>query len=55
VRYAGTLSTSTASVTPNNQGRFTARVTANGALPGSYTISADNGSQSDSRQFRQTT
>jgi hypothetical protein len=54
VRYTGTLSTSTASVTPNGQGRFTASVTANGALPGSYTVSADNGSQSDSRQFRQT-
>ena len=55
VRYTGTLSTSTASVTPDKQGRFLAHVTANGALPGSYTVSADNGSQSDSRQFRQTT
>jgi hypothetical protein len=55
VRYTGTLSTSTASVTPDRQGRFTAHVTANGALPGSYTVSADNGSQSDSRRFSQTT
>lgn len=54
VRYTGTLSTSTDSATPNNSGQFTAHLTANGALPGSYTVSADNGSQSASQQFRQT-
>jgi hypothetical protein len=55
VRYTGTLATSTDSVTPNKRGTFTAHVTANGALPGSYTVSADNGSQSASQKFNQTT
>lgn len=54
VRYTGTLATSTASVTPNRRGRFTAHVQASGALPGSYTISAENGTQQASQQFRQT-
>lgn len=55
VRYAGTLATSTASVTPGSDGTFVAHVTANGALPGSYTVSADNGTQNDSQRFNQTT
>jgi len=55
VRYTGTLATSTDSVTANKHGAFTAHVTANGALPGSYTVSADNCSQSASQKFRQTT
>jgi len=55
VRYTGTLATSTASATANGRGEFTARVRANGALPGSYTVSAENGTQSASRQFQQTT
>jgi hypothetical protein len=55
VRYSGTLATSTDSVTANKHGTFTAHVTANAALPGSYKVSADNGSQSASQQFRQTT
>jgi hypothetical protein len=55
VRYRGTLATSTDSVTPNKRGTFTAHVTANAALPGTYTVSADNGSQSASKKFDQTT
>ena len=55
VRYTGTLATSTDSVTPNKSGTFTAHVTANGALPGTYTVSADNGTQTDSQRFNQTT
>ena len=54
VRYTGTLATSTASTTPNSRGRFTVRVKANGALPGNYTVSADNGTQNASQQFDQT-
>lgn len=54
VRYTGTLATSTDSVTANKKGVFTAHVTANGALPGSYRVSADNGSQSASQRFNQT-
>ena len=54
VRYTGTLATSTDSVTANKHGTFTAHVTASGALPGSYTVSADNGSQSATQDFNQT-
>ncbi len=55
VRYTGTLATSTDSVTANKHGTFTAHVTASGALPGTYNVSADNGSQSASQKFNQTT
>lgn len=54
VRYTGTLTTSTASVTASRRGTFTAHLNASGALPGSYTVSADNGTQSASQRFRQT-
>jgi hypothetical protein len=54
VRYSGTLATSTASATPNGHGHFTVRLTANGALPGTYTVSAEDGTQSASQQFTQT-
>ena len=54
LRYAGALATSTASTTPNSRGQFKARLKANGALPGSYTVSADNGTQNASQQFDQT-
>ena len=54
VRYTGTLTESTASATPRRSGTFTVRLTARGTLPGSYTISADNGVQNDSRPFQQT-
>jgi hypothetical protein len=54
IRYTGTLTTTTASTTPRRSGAFTARLRANGTLPGNYTISADNGVQNDSQPFRQT-
>jgi DNA-directed RNA polymerase specialized sigma24 family protein len=54
IRYTGALTTATQSATPRRSGTFTVRLTANGTLPGSYTVSADNGVQSDSQQFRQT-
>jgi hypothetical protein len=54
VRYVGTLASSTASATPNRHGRFVVRVRANGALPGDYRVTADNGSQSASESFSQT-
>ena len=54
IRYTGTLTTATASATPHGNGTFTVRITANGTLPGDYTISADNGSQNASQQYRQT-
>jgi len=54
IRYAGTLTTSTASATPRRNGTFTAHLDAAGALPGNYTVSADNGVQSDSKPFQQT-
>jgi hypothetical protein len=41
-------------VTVNDAGRFTGQVEANGTLPGRYRVTADNGSQSASAQFRQT-
>jgi hypothetical protein len=54
VRYTGTLASSTASTTPDRRGRFSTEVQANGTLPGNYTVTADNGSQSQSQRFRQT-
>lgn len=54
IRYTGTLTTATASATPRRNGTFTARIRANGALPGNYTITASNGSQNDSKPFQQT-
>jgi hypothetical protein len=55
VRYSGTLAGSGNTVDVDSQGRFTTQVTANAALPGNYTVSATDGSQTDSEPFRQTT
>jgi anti-sigma factor RsiW len=54
VRYSGTLAGAGNTVDVDSQGDFTAEVTANAALPGSYTVSATDGSQTDSQPFRQT-
>jgi len=54
VRYSGALTGGGASATVDARGRFSATVTANAALPGSYTVTASDGSQSDSQPFRQT-
>jgi hypothetical protein len=55
LRYTGTLVSSTASATADRRGRFAAQLQANGTLPGSYTVSAADGSQTASASFRQTT
>lgn len=55
LRYTGTLVSSTSSATADQQGRFTAHLKANGTLPGNYTVTADDGSQTASAGFRQTT
>jgi hypothetical protein len=54
VRYSGTLAGSGSTVDADGQGRFVTSVTANAALPGSYTVSATDGSQTRSQPFRQT-
>jgi hypothetical protein len=54
VRYSGTLAGSGSAVDVDSRGRFVTQVSANAALPGSYTISATDGSQTDSQPFRQT-
>ena len=54
VTYAATLSSSSTTATADAQGRFSATVTANGPLPGNYNVRADNGSQTASQSFRQT-
>jgi hypothetical protein len=54
VRYSGTLAGSGSTVDVDSQGRFATRVSANAALPGSYTVTATDGSQTDSQPFRQT-
>jgi hypothetical protein len=54
VRYSGTLAGSGGSATVDDSGRFTTTVNANAALPGSYTVTASDGSQTASQPFRQT-
>ena len=54
IRYTGALTTATASTTPTQRGTFSVTLLANGTLPGSYTVSADNGVESASQRFQQT-
>ena len=54
VRYSGTLAGSGSTVDVDSRGRFVTQVSADAALPGSYSISATDGSQTDSQPFRQT-
>jgi hypothetical protein len=54
VRYSGTLAGSGSTVIVDGSGRFATQVTANAALPGTYSVTATDGSQTDSLPFRQT-
>jgi hypothetical protein len=54
VRYQATLGSSTTTVIVNDRGRFTATVTANAPLPGSYRVEASDGAESAAATFRQT-
>ena len=54
LRYAGALTGSGATAQVDSGGRFSGTVTANAALPGTYNITASNGTQSDAQPFRQT-
>ena len=55
VQYRATLGSSSTTVTVGRSGRFTAVVTANGTLPGSYPVQAEGGGESASATFEQTT
>ncbi|HEU5034439.1 MAG TPA: sigma factor-like helix-turn-helix DNA-binding protein [Mycobacteriales bacterium] len=55
ISYSGALASSQASAQADQHGRFTATLQANGTLPGSYTITASDGSQTATATFRQTT
>jgi hypothetical protein len=54
VRYQATLGSSSASAIVDDRGRFTATVTANAPLPGSYRVQASDGTESASAPYRQT-
>jgi hypothetical protein len=54
VRY-GALGGSSATATADARGRFVATLTANGALPGSYQVTATDSAQSASATYQQTT
>jgi hypothetical protein len=54
VRYRATLGSSTTSVLVDDRGRFTATVTANAPLPGSYRVEASGGGETAAASFRQT-
>jgi hypothetical protein len=54
VRYSGTLAGSGSTAAVDDSGHFTTSVNANAALPGSYTVSATDGSATASQPFRQT-
>jgi hypothetical protein len=55
VRYSGTLTGAGSTAGVDSSGRFTTEITAGAALPGAYTVTATDGSQTDSQPFRQTT
>lgn len=55
VVYQGPISQSRQSVTVTTNGTFTAQVTANGLVPGDYTVQATGSDASASASFRQTT
>jgi hypothetical protein len=54
LRYSGTLVSSTSSATVDNEGRFVGHIKARGTLPGTYTVTADDGSQTATAPFDQT-
>lgn len=54
VRYSGTLAGSGSTAGVDSSGRFTTQITAGAPLPGTYTVTATDGSQTDSQPFRQT-
>jgi hypothetical protein len=54
VRYTGPVSSSRASASADKRGRFQLTITANGLVPGDYTVQASGSSGSTSQSFRQT-
>jgi hypothetical protein len=54
VVYTGPISSSRQSATVDSRGHFTVQLTANGLVPGDYTIQATGTNQSASATFRQT-
>ena len=54
VRYTGPVSASRTSATADKHGRFQLTISANGLVPGSYTVQASGSSGSASQTFRQT-
>ncbi|MDQ1697848.1 MAG: hypothetical protein QOJ03_3201 [Frankiaceae bacterium] len=54
LRYSGTLVSSTSSATVDKHGQFVGHITARGTLPGTYTVTADDGSQTAPATFEQT-
>ena len=54
VRYSGPVSSSRASTVADSAGRFTVTMTANGLVPGDYTVAASGSSGTSSTSFRQT-
>jgi hypothetical protein len=54
VRYTGPVSASRASTTADKNGRFHLSISADGLVPGSYTVQASGSSGSASQTFRQT-
>jgi hypothetical protein len=54
VRYSGTLAGSGSTAGVDNTGRFTTQITAGAPLPGGYTVTATDGSDTASQPFRQT-
>jgi hypothetical protein len=54
VRYTGAASSSRSSATAGSRGRFEITISANGLVPGDYTVQASGSSGSSSASFRQT-
>jgi hypothetical protein len=54
VRYSGTLAGSGSTAGVDDTGRFTTQITAGAPLPGGYTVTATDGSDTASQPFRQT-
>jgi DNA-directed RNA polymerase specialized sigma24 family protein len=52
--YSGPISSSRQSVTADSRGRFTVSITANGLVPGDYTVQATGSNATASATFRQT-
>jgi hypothetical protein len=55
ITYAGPISSSTSTARANEQGSFVTQISANGLVPGSYTVQAQGGGRSASAGFDQTT